>query len=70
MGRIAPPSDFTWAYALRDEPDESTRLLVRERHGYTRPWARLLVEPTEAVSFVKSDRGVDLRLMKRAVSVV
>jgi hypothetical protein len=50
----APPYDFTWAFALRDEPDGTTRLLVRERYAYTRSWARLLVEPAEAVSFVMS----------------
>jgi hypothetical protein len=31
-----------------------TRLLVRERYAYTRPWAALLVEPAEAISFVMS----------------
>jgi hypothetical protein len=54
IGRSAPPYDFTWEFALRDAPEATTRLLVRERYAYTRPWARLLVEPTEAVSFVMS----------------
>jgi len=54
MGKTPPPYDFTWAFALREEPDETTRLLVRERYGYTRPWARLIVEPVEAVSFLMS----------------
>jgi hypothetical protein len=56
MGNVAPPYDFTWAFALRDEPDETTRLLVRERYAYTRPWARLVVEPAEAVSFLMSQK--------------
>jgi hypothetical protein len=56
MGNVAPPYDFTWAFALRDEPDETTRLLVRERYAYTRPWARLVVEPAEAVSFVMTQK--------------
>jgi hypothetical protein len=56
IGNTAPPYDFTWAFALRDKPDETTRLLVRERYAYTRPWAPLLVEPTEAVSFVMSQK--------------
>jgi hypothetical protein len=56
MGNTAPPYDFTWAFVLRDEPDGTTRLLVRERYAYTRPWARLLVELVEAVSFVMSQR--------------
>ena len=49
-----PPYDFTWAFVLQDGPAGTTRLLVRERYAYTRPWARLLVEPVEAVSFVMS----------------
>jgi hypothetical protein len=56
MGKITPPYDFTWAFALRAEPDETTRLLVRERYAYERPWARLLVEPTELISFVMSQK--------------
>ena len=54
IGNSAPPYDFTWAFALCDGPDETTRLLVRERYAYTRPWARLVVEPAEVVSFVMS----------------
>jgi hypothetical protein len=56
MGDSAPPYDFTWAFVLKGEPDGSTRLLVRERYGYTRRWAWLLVEPVAAVSFVMSQR--------------
>jgi hypothetical protein len=56
MGNTAPPYDFIWAFVLRDEPDGSTRLLVRERYAYMRPWARFLVEPAEAVSFMMSQR--------------
>jgi hypothetical protein len=56
IGHTAAPYDFTWAFALRDEPDETTRLLVRERYAYTRPWARLIVEPAEAISFVMSQK--------------
>jgi hypothetical protein len=41
---------------LRDEPDKTTRLLVRERYAYTRPWARLIVEPTEVLSFAMSQK--------------
>jgi hypothetical protein len=54
MGSTAPPYDSTWAFVLRDAPSETTRLLVRERYSYTRPWARLIVEPTEALSFLMS----------------
>ena len=56
MGSSPPPYDFTWAFALREQPDNTTRLLVRERYGYTRWWAPLLVEPVEAVSFVMSQK--------------
>jgi hypothetical protein len=56
MGKTAPPYDFTWAFVLRDEPDGTTRLLVRERYAYKRPWARLIVEPTEALSFLMSQK--------------
>jgi hypothetical protein len=52
----APPYDFTWAFVLRDEPDGTTRLIVRERYRCTRPWTRFLVEPVEAVSFVMSQK--------------
>jgi hypothetical protein len=54
IGSTAPPYDFTWSFVLRDGPDKTTRLLVRERYAYTRPWARLIVEPTEVLSFVMS----------------
>jgi hypothetical protein len=54
IGRTAPPYDFTWSFVLRDGPDKTTRLLVRERYTYKRPWARLIVEPTEVLSFVMS----------------
>ena len=56
MGNTPPPYDFTWAFVLQDRPDETTRLLVRERYAYTRSWAPLLVEPVEAVSFVMSQK--------------
>jgi hypothetical protein len=54
MGKTAPPYDFTWSFALRRQPDETTRLLVRERYAYLKPWARLVVEPTQVLSFVMS----------------
>jgi hypothetical protein len=54
MGNIPPPYDFTWAFALREQPSGTTRLLVRERYAYSRWWAPLLVEPAAAISFVMS----------------
>ena len=56
MGTTPPPYDFTWAWVLHDQPDGTSRLLLRERYAYTRPWARFLVEPAEAVSFVMSQK--------------
>jgi hypothetical protein len=56
IGRTPPPYDFTWAFVLRDQADGSTRLVVRERYGYSRRWAWLLVEPVELISSVMSRR--------------
>ena len=56
MGRMPPPYDFTWAFVLRHQPDGSTRLVVRERYLYARPWAAAIVEPTEVISFVMTQR--------------
>jgi hypothetical protein len=58
------PYDFSWAFVVRDGADGGTRLIVRERYGYTSWWAPLLVEPVEAVSFVmtrKMLRGIKER---------
>jgi hypothetical protein len=56
MGAAPPPYDFTWAFVVREQPDGTTRLLVRERYAYTQRWAPLLVEPVAAVSFMMSQR--------------
>jgi hypothetical protein len=56
IGNTPAPYDSTWAFVVRDEPSKKTRLLVRERYAYTRPWARLIVEPTEVLSFVMSQK--------------
>lgn len=56
MGETAPPYDFTWSFVLRDQPDRTTRLLVRERYEYLRSWTWLLVEPVEAVSFLMTQK--------------
>jgi hypothetical protein len=49
-----PPFESTWAFILCEQPDGTTRLLSRERYGYKRWWAPLVVEPTQAASFVMS----------------
>jgi hypothetical protein len=56
IGGAPPPYDFTWAFVLRGQPDATTRLVVRERYGYSRRWAPLLVEPVELISFAMSRR--------------
>ena len=56
MGTASPPYDFTWAFVLQEQPDGTTRLLVRERYAYTQRWAPLLVEPVAVVSFVMSHK--------------
>jgi hypothetical protein len=61
MGKTPPPYDFTWAFVVREQLEGTTRLLVRERYGYTRWWASLVVEPASAISFVmtrKMLRGI------------
>ena len=65
MSQVSAPYDFTWAFVLRDHPDGSTRLVVRERYAYTQRWACLLVEVVEVVSFVMTQkmlRGIKYRV--------
>jgi hypothetical protein len=71
MGPVSAPYDFTWAFVLREAPEGSTRLVVRERYGYSRRWAALILEPTEVVSFVMSQRmlrGIKQRAERAAPS--
>jgi hypothetical protein len=56
MGAVPPPYDFTWAFVLREQPDGTTRLLVRERYAYTQPGVGFLIEPVAVVAFVMSQR--------------
>jgi hypothetical protein len=56
IGPAPAPYDFTWAFVVRQQPDRTTRLLVRERYGYTQRWAWFLVEPTAVVAFVMTQR--------------
>lgn len=50
------PYDFTWSFVLLAATATTTRLVVRERYGYKRRRAALLVEPVELVSFVMTQR--------------
>ncbi len=66
-----PPFDSTWAFILCAQLDGTTRLLSRERYGYKRWWAPLVVEPTQAISFVMSRKmllGIRDRAERRPVS--
>jgi hypothetical protein len=56
MGAAPPPYDFTWAFVLQEQPEGTTRLLVRERYAYTQRWAPLLVEPVAVVAFMMTQR--------------
>jgi len=55
-GTTPPPYDGTWAFVLRDGPAGTTRLLMRERYGYTRWWSAAVLEPVELLSAVMSRR--------------
>jgi hypothetical protein len=64
MNGVAAPYDFTWAFALKEAGDGTSRLVVRERYGYSAWWASLLIEPTGLISFVMSQRmlrGIKMR---------
>jgi hypothetical protein len=70
MGNTPSPFDNSWAFVLREQLDGTTRLLVRERYAYLRPWAPLIVEPTAALAFVMSERmlrGIRDRAERAAV---
>jgi len=56
VGTAPPPYDGTWAFVLRDSSDGTTRLLMRERYGYTRSWSGLILEPVELLSALMSRR--------------
>ncbi|MCU1455858.1 MAG: hypothetical protein JWN46_4004 [Acidimicrobiales bacterium] len=56
IGGSRPPFDFTWAFVVRDGELGTTRLVVRERYDYLRWWTALVVEPTELISFVMSQK--------------
>ena len=56
MGAMPPPYDTTWAFVVQEQPDGTTRLLVRERYVYTQRWGGFLVEPVAVVAFVMTQR--------------
>ena len=56
LGSTPSPFDSSWSFVLRERPDGTTRLVSRERYGYLRWWAALVVEPTSLVSFVMTRR--------------
>ena len=63
------PYDFTWAFVLHRHPHAATRLITRERFGYTHWWSPLLVEPVSAASSLMSQkmlRGIRDRAERQA----
>ena len=69
MGKTPAPYDFSWTFTLRDDPDGSTRVLVRERYRYKRWWARPIVAGAALASDVMSRkmlRGIRERAEKVA----
>ena len=56
IGNTSPPYDFTWAFVLQEQPDGTTRLLVRKLYAYTQRWAPFLAEAVTVVSFVMSHK--------------
>jgi hypothetical protein len=71
LGAVPCPYDFTWGWILREQPDGTTRLLVRERYAYTRRWAPLPLEPVQLISFVMTRRmlrGIKERAERSAQS--
>jgi hypothetical protein len=56
MGTVPPPYDTTWAFVVHEQPDGTTRLLVRERYAYLKRWTGFLVEPVAVVAFVMTQR--------------
>jgi hypothetical protein len=44
--RSTPPFDLSWAFIVRERADGTTRLRVRERYRYTRPWGRCSSSPS------------------------
>ena len=72
MGPMMVPYDFTWAFVLRELPNGSTRLVVRERYVYLHCWARALVEPVEFISFLMSQRmlrGIRERVLSQGATL-
>lgn len=64
MGSVPCPYDCTSAWLLRERPDGTTRLVVRERYAYLQPWAPLILEPVAVVSFLMTQkmlRGIKAR---------
>ncbi|VTR75516.1 SRPBCC family protein [Cellulomonas hominis] len=53
----AAPFDFVWSFVLRPGVLPGTsRLVIRERYGYTEPWARWMVEGVSWVSLLMTER--------------
>jgi len=64
--RNQPPAfwEFTWAFVLSNQPNGTTRLIVRERVGFGNSISQLLMSPFGVVSFImtrKTMRSIKAR---------
>lgn len=50
------PYAFSWAFVILPADAGTCRLIVRERYSYLTPWAPLMVEPIEWLSFLMTQR--------------
>jgi hypothetical protein len=61
--------EFSWSFVLRPAPGARTRLLVRERSGFTNRVTKLAIAPIGVVSFVMTQkmlRGIKARAEARS----
>lgn len=67
----ASSAEFSWAFVVRPRPGRTTRLLVRERYGWSGRSSALLMEPLLAASSIMSRamlRGIKERVERRAAA--
>ncbi|ACZ22061.1 hypothetical protein Sked_21410 [Sanguibacter keddieii DSM 10542] len=50
------PYEFSWAFVLVPTGEDTCRLVVRERYGYTAAWSAAVAEPVGWVSAVMTQR--------------
>lgn len=60
--------EFVWIFAVRDGPDGTTRVLIRERTGFDNRFVKWLLAPVGPVSFVMTRKTL-LGIKERAERV-